>query len=136
VNFLVVGGAGYIGSVVVGEVVRSRRSAIVLDDLSTGHKDAVAPLAYLIEGGGQTIPRTPRGVHHERDRLRDPPRARSIVVNRWMIEDTGARTSISICLLDAMQEHRVKVQLTAGGRASGSIDRGEDHRKETHLIRF
>ena len=49
-NFLVVGGAGYIGSVVVEELVRGRHSVLVLDDLSTGHKDAVAPLALLIQG--------------------------------------------------------------------------------------
>ena len=47
---MVVGGAGYVGSAVVEELVRARDSAIVLDDLSTGHRDAVAPLAYLIEG--------------------------------------------------------------------------------------
>ncbi|HSQ59772.1 MAG TPA: UDP-glucose 4-epimerase GalE [Acidobacteriota bacterium] len=49
-NFLVVGGAGYIGSVVCEELVRARHSVIVLDDLSTGHRDAVPALAYLIEG--------------------------------------------------------------------------------------
>jgi len=53
VNLLVVGGAGYIGSVVVGELVRARESAIILDDLSSGHKDAVVPLAYMIQGGIQ-----------------------------------------------------------------------------------
>ncbi|MEK7347547.1 MAG: UDP-glucose 4-epimerase GalE, partial [Candidatus Eisenbacteria bacterium] len=50
VNFLVVGGAGYIGSVVCEELVRARHSVIVLDDLSTGHRDAVPALAYLVEG--------------------------------------------------------------------------------------
>jgi UDP-glucose 4-epimerase len=50
VNVLVVGGAGYIGSVVCEELVRGRHSVIVLDDLSTGHREAVPPLAYLIEG--------------------------------------------------------------------------------------
>ena len=50
-NALVVGGAGYIGSVVVEELVRARHSVIVLDDLSTGHRDAVHPLALLVQGG-------------------------------------------------------------------------------------
>ncbi|MBI4363842.1 MAG: UDP-glucose 4-epimerase GalE [Candidatus Latescibacteria bacterium] len=49
-NVLVVGGAGYVGSVVVEELVRARESAIVLDDLSTGHRDAVSPLAYFVRG--------------------------------------------------------------------------------------
>src|SRR4029450_12591468 len=50
VNLLVVGGAGYIGSVVAEELVRGRHSVLVLDDLSTGHRDAVPPLAYLVKG--------------------------------------------------------------------------------------
>ena len=52
-NLLVVGGAGYIGSVVVEELVRARHSVLVLDDLSTGHRDAVPPLALLIHGAIQ-----------------------------------------------------------------------------------
>jgi UDP-glucose 4-epimerase len=53
VNVLVVGGAGYVGSVVVEELVRARHSVLVLDDLSTGHRDAVPPLALLIQGAIQ-----------------------------------------------------------------------------------
>ncbi|HZV90621.1 MAG TPA: NAD-dependent epimerase/dehydratase family protein, partial [Candidatus Nitrosocosmicus sp.] len=49
-TLLIVGGAGYIGSVVAEELVRGRHSVLVLDDLSTGHKDAVPPLAYLVKG--------------------------------------------------------------------------------------
>ena len=52
-NVLVVGGAGYVGSVVVEELVRARHSVLVLDDLSTGHRDAVPPLALLIRGAIQ-----------------------------------------------------------------------------------
>jgi UDP-glucose 4-epimerase len=50
VNALVAGGAGYIGSIVTEELVRARHSAIVLDDLSTGHRAAVPPLSLLVEG--------------------------------------------------------------------------------------
>ena len=38
VNWLITGGAGYIGSHVVYETLRSGRNAVVLDDLSTGIK--------------------------------------------------------------------------------------------------
>jgi UDP-glucose 4-epimerase len=48
---LVTGGAGYVGSVVVEELVAAGSEAvIVLDDLSTGHAQAVIPPARLVRG--------------------------------------------------------------------------------------
>ena len=49
-NILVTGGAGYIGSVVVEQLVAQGRVPIVLDDLSTGHRGAVAPGVEFVEG--------------------------------------------------------------------------------------
>ncbi|HZR08090.1 MAG TPA: UDP-glucose 4-epimerase GalE [Myxococcales bacterium] len=46
---LVTGGAGYIGSGVVEELIRSGHRAVVLDNLSKGHRDAVHPEAEFIE---------------------------------------------------------------------------------------
>jgi UDP-glucose 4-epimerase len=40
-RLLVVGGAGYIGSVVAAQLAESGHDVVVLDDLSTGHEDAV-----------------------------------------------------------------------------------------------
>ncbi len=40
---LVTGGAGYIGSVVVEELVRDGHGVVVVDNLSKGHAEAVAP---------------------------------------------------------------------------------------------
>ncbi len=40
---LVTGGAGYIGSVVVAQLLAAGREVVVVDDLSTGHADAVPP---------------------------------------------------------------------------------------------
>ena len=40
-TWLITGGAGYIGAHVVFETLRSGRSAVVLDDLSTGIKERV-----------------------------------------------------------------------------------------------
>ena len=37
-NFLVVGGAGYIGSVVVNNLIDLGHKVVVIDNLSTGHK--------------------------------------------------------------------------------------------------
>src|SRR5690349_1278227 len=49
-NVLVTGGAGYIGSVVVERLVARGDTRIVLDDLSTGHRAAVAPQVEFVEG--------------------------------------------------------------------------------------
>lgn len=45
---LVTGGAGYIGSVVVEALLARGHGVIVLDDLSTGHADAVPPGVPLV----------------------------------------------------------------------------------------
>jgi UDP-glucose 4-epimerase len=47
---LVTGGAGYIGSHAVRELINGDHSVIVLDDLSKGHDEAVDPRATLIRG--------------------------------------------------------------------------------------
>src|SRR3984957_20086606 len=47
---LVPGGAGDIGSVVGAELVAAGHDVVVLDDLSTGHADAVPPGATFTKG--------------------------------------------------------------------------------------
>jgi len=49
-NILVTGGAGYIGSVVVEETLRSGHTTIVYDNLVKGHREMVAPGAQFVEG--------------------------------------------------------------------------------------
>jgi UDP-glucose 4-epimerase len=49
-NILVTGGAGYIGSVVVEEVLAGGNNVVVLDNLSKGHREAVDERAAFIEG--------------------------------------------------------------------------------------
>ena len=49
-NLLVTGGAGYIGSVVAGELVRTGHQVTVYDNLTHGHRLAVPPRASLVEG--------------------------------------------------------------------------------------
>ncbi|MGZ4543251.1 MAG: UDP-glucose 4-epimerase GalE [Mycobacteriaceae bacterium] len=49
-KLLVTGGAGYVGSVCTALLVERGHRVTVLDDLSTGHADAVSPSARFIEG--------------------------------------------------------------------------------------
>src|SRR5256885_13917659 len=49
---LVTGGAGYIGSVVVEQLLARGHVPIVLDDLSTGHRAAIAPGVEFVQGNG------------------------------------------------------------------------------------
>ena len=46
-SFLVVGGAGYIGSHAVTQLIGAGHEVVVLDDLSKGHREAVAAGAFL-----------------------------------------------------------------------------------------
>ncbi len=188
-NLLVVGGAGYIGSVVTEELVRGRHSVIVLDDLSTGHRDAVAPLAYLVKGAIGDAARLREAFTTKEIDCVIHLAARSIVSDSVADPEGYEEANVrqGTILLDAMKEHgvsRIVFSSTAAvydasapmplretsplvpgnpygwtklrfeeilrerARADGmryvslryfnvagaSIDHGEDHRRETHLI--
>ncbi len=49
-NVLVTGGAGYIGSVVVEQLITQGHKTIVFDNLSKGHRQAVTPDAVFVPG--------------------------------------------------------------------------------------
>ncbi len=49
-HILVTGGAGYIGSIVVEELIRQGERVTVLDNLSQGHRAAVHPQADFVHG--------------------------------------------------------------------------------------
>jgi UDP-glucose 4-epimerase len=50
VRVLVTGGAGYLGSVCAAHLVEAGHDVVVLDDLSTGHRDAVPDGCRFVEG--------------------------------------------------------------------------------------
>ncbi|GAA2722476.1 MULTISPECIES: UDP-glucose 4-epimerase GalE [Streptomyces] len=60
-TFLVTGGAGYVGSVVAEHLLRAGHRVTVLDDLSTGHRDAVPEGADFVEGRVQDAARHVNG---------------------------------------------------------------------------
>ena len=49
-SILVAGGAGYIGSHMVKDLVEHGQEVVVADNLSTGHRDAINPKAKFYEG--------------------------------------------------------------------------------------
>jgi UDP-glucose 4-epimerase len=50
VKLLVTGGAGYIGSIVTRLLLDAGHQVVVLDDLRTGHPEALAPDATVVQG--------------------------------------------------------------------------------------
>jgi UDP-glucose 4-epimerase len=50
VKLCVTGGAGYVGSVAADRLARDGHEVVVLDNLSTGHRDAVPPGCRFVEG--------------------------------------------------------------------------------------
>jgi UDP-glucose 4-epimerase len=49
-NVLVVGGAGFVGSVCAEQLLAAGHTVLVVDNLSTGHREAVSPSASFVEG--------------------------------------------------------------------------------------
>jgi UDP-glucose 4-epimerase len=49
-NILVTGGAGYIGSVITEQLVKTGHCVTVYDSLEKGHRDAVSPEAKFVQG--------------------------------------------------------------------------------------
>ena len=47
-NVLVTGGAGYLGSVVVEELIRDGHEVTAYDDLSKGRRESVSPAAHFV----------------------------------------------------------------------------------------
>jgi UDP-glucose 4-epimerase len=103
---LVTGGAGYIGSVMVAMLVDAGHEVTALDDLSTGHEDAVAPGATFVKASivdaGVVLAEQPYdAVMHFA--------ARSLVAESVEHPDRYWHNNVegTLALLDAMRAHDV-----------------------------
>lgn len=105
-KLLVTGGAGYIGSVCAARLVEAGNEVVVLDDLSSGHDDAVPDGTRFI-----------RGRVHDVAQFLDPTfdavvhfAARSLVAESVAKPELYWDNNIigSIALLDAMRNHDVR----------------------------
>lgn len=106
-RLLVTGGAGYIGSVVTAQLIDAGHDVVVLDDLSTGHADAVPADAMFVRG----------------DLRNDAARALAVGIDavlhfaaKSLVAESAAKPGRywsanlggTLALLDAMREARVR----------------------------
>lgn len=103
---LVTGGAGYVGSCCAAELLARGHEVVVLDDLSTGNRDAVPPEARFIEGtlreaAGRAVAGVDAVMHFA---------ARSLVGESVQLADEYWQDNVvsTLALLDAMRAAQVR----------------------------
>jgi UDP-glucose 4-epimerase len=131
-GILVTGGAGYVGSHVVREFVERGESVLVVDDLSTGHREAVGG-AELVEAdcGARALLDEVLG---QRDIEFIVHMAASCEVGRSMVDPAGYYANNmtgGLALLDAARRHGVRaVVFSSSAAVYGEPERtpiDEDH---------
>lgn len=111
-RLLVTGGAGYVGSVNAGHLLRAGHEVVVLDDLSTGHRDAVPAGATFVEGDVAEAADDVLGSAGSRGQAFDGVlhfAARSLVGESVSAPERYWHGNVvtSVALLDALRRHRV-----------------------------
>lgn len=97
-HYLVTGGAGFIGSNTVDELVRRGHNVVVLDDLSSGKAENLAGVKGKIQFLQHSIT--------DLDRLHEACRGVDYVMH------LGARTSVPRSVIDPLETNRVNVDGT------------------------
>ncbi|MGO8787463.1 MAG: SDR family oxidoreductase [Terriglobia bacterium] len=122
--YLVTGGAGFIGSHIVEEIVRRGESVRILDDLSTGRKENLSAVLDKLDfqEGDICDPATLRRVFEGVDYVIHLAALSSVVRS---IEDPVATTQVNIIgtlqvLLAARDAHVKRVVMAATGAAYGN----------------
>src|SRR6266566_1036795 len=154
-SVLVTGGAGYIGSVVVAQLLARGYPVVALDDLSRGHRAAVAPEATFVQGGVgdraalDALLRSHRChalVHLAAyalvgESVAEPEmyRANNVTAGRVLLEcaaAAGVRRGVfsSPCVEYARADGTSVVNLRYFNAAGATALQGEDHVPETHLV--
>ena len=109
-RILVTGGAGYIGSVVTEELLRDGHEVVVYDNLSRGHREAVAPPARLVQAelsDGETL----RETFHENGIEAVVHMAAASLVGESVSNPAGYYQNnlvAGLCLLEAMRATDVR----------------------------
>lgn len=108
-NVLVTGGAGYIGSVVVEELLRDSHEVTVYDNLSKGHRAAVAPDAEFIQADLQDNERLRTALRQRHVEAVVHMAGASLVGESIQFPDRYYRQNVlaGLSLLNAMKEERV-----------------------------
>jgi len=97
-RYLVTGGAGFVGSNTVDEIVRRGHSVVVLDDLSAGKEANLA--------------RTVDKVEFVRGSITDLDLVRTVVRNADYVLHLAARTSVPRSVKDPLETNRINVDGT------------------------
>jgi len=108
-NVLVTGGAGYIGSVVVEELLHDGHEVTVYDNLSKGHRAAVTPGAELIQADLQDHERLKTALRQRHVEAVIHMAASSLVGESVERPATYYQNNVlaGLSLLDAMREEEV-----------------------------
>lgn len=108
-NVLVTGGAGYIGSVVAEELLRDGHEVTVYDNLSKGHRAAVAPGAEFIQADLQDSERLRTALRQRHIEAVIHMAAFSLVGESMQHPDSYYENNVlaGLSLLDAMKEEKV-----------------------------
>jgi len=106
-NLLVTGGAGYVGSVCATVLLDAGHDVTIIDDFSTGNRDAVPERARLVEGSITDVIDDVLSQQHYDGVIHFA--ARSLVGESMEVPDEYWRDNllVSLKLLDAMRAHEV-----------------------------
>ncbi|MDO4927708.1 MAG: UDP-glucose 4-epimerase GalE [Corynebacterium sp.] len=106
-KFLVTGGAGYVGSVIARVLLEENNEVIIVDNLTTGNKEALPEAATFVEGNIATVANEvcatykPDAVIH--------CAARSLVGESMEVPDEYWEDNVvtTLALLEAMRENKI-----------------------------